>query len=227
MGKPAVAFDLTAEKRREFSALVGRRRTGQKLAQGSRAVLPSTDSLGSKWICKELSLCPNTVGKLHRRYAERWLEGLRDKRRPSAPDQIGESETARIIRRTFEATAGTTTHWSSRLMAVAVGRTPSTIHRICSTVQLQPPRIGTLKLSTDPLLVVSENLTEHQNERGVHSTTRKLELAVRGYIQSVDHNLGPFKWTKFTDGLQASIKRFRLTATNLFDTYAKFVKVQN
>jgi hypothetical protein len=38
-------------------------------------------------------------------------------------------------------------------MAVAVGHAPSTIHRICKAFGLQPHRVDTFKLSTDPLFV--------------------------------------------------------------------------
>lgn len=153
MGKPAVVIDLTKEERRELEGLAGRRRTAQGLARRARIVLLAADGLENKQICAELGVDPNTVGKWRRRYAEHRMDGLRDEPRPGAPRQIGDEEIAETIRLTLETTPRHATHWSLRAMAAAVGHAPSTIHRIWKAFGLQPHRVETFKLSTDPLFV--------------------------------------------------------------------------
>jgi transposase len=153
MGKPAVAIELTVEECRELEGLAGRRRTAQGLARRARIVLLAADGLKNRDICAELDVDPNTVGKWRRRYAERRLEGLMDEPRPGAPRRIGDEEIAETIRMTLERTPRHATHWSLRSMAAAVGHAPSTIHRIWKAFGLQPHRVETFKLSTDPLFV--------------------------------------------------------------------------
>ena len=153
MGKAAVGIKLTVAERRELDGLAGRRRTAQGLARRARIVLLAADGLENRAICAALDVDANTVGKWRRRYSERRLEGLMDEPRPGAPRQIGDEEIAETIRLTLETTPRQATHWSLRSMAMAVGHAPSTIHRIWKAFGLQPHRVETFKLSTDPLFV--------------------------------------------------------------------------
>src|SRR5262249_11848708 len=153
MGKPAVAIELTPAERRELEGLAGRRRTAQGLARRGGIGVLAGDGVESKDICAGLAVDANTVGKWRRRYAERRLDGLMDEPRPGAPRQIGDEEIAQTIRLTLETTPRHATHWSLRSMAAAVGYAPSTIHRIWKAFGLQPHRVETFKLSTDPLFV--------------------------------------------------------------------------
>src|SRR5262249_19703117 len=81
------------------------------------------------------------------------FDGLLDELRPGRPREIGDDEIAETIRLTLETTPRGATHWSLRSMAQAVGHAPSTVHRIWQAFGLQPHRIETFKLSTDPLFV--------------------------------------------------------------------------
>jgi transposase len=153
MGKPAVQIDLSAGDRAELERLAGRRKTAQGLAVRARIVLAAADGLENKEICRLLDLVPNTVGKWRRRYAEFGIDGLHDEPRPGAPREIGDAEIAETIRLTLESKPEGATHWSLRSMAKAVGYAPSTIHRIWKAYSLQPHRVETFKLSSDPLFV--------------------------------------------------------------------------
>ncbi len=53
-------------------------------------------------------------------------------------------------------------------------------------------------------------LTEKQLRRGVHRSTEDLEAAILGYIETVNADPKPFRWTKSADDILASIRRFRL-----------------
>ena len=56
-------------------------------------------------------------------------------------------------------------------------------------------------------------LTEKQLRRGAHRSTQELEQAIQDYIDTVNDNPKPFRWTKSADQILASIKRF-CTKTN-------------
>jgi transposase len=53
-------------------------------------------------------------------------------------------------------------------------------------------------------------LTEKQLRRGVHRSTKDLEASILGYIETVNADPKPFRWTKSADDILASIKRFCL-----------------
>jgi transposase len=153
MGNPAVAIELSSAEQDELEGLAGRRRTAQGLARRARIVLLAAEGLENKEICAELEVDPNTVGKWRRRFAERRVDGLLDEPRPGRPREIGDDEIAETIRLTLETAPRGATHWSLRSMARAVGHAPSTVHRIWQAFGLQPHRVESFKLSTDPLFV--------------------------------------------------------------------------
>src|SRR5262245_65993055 len=51
-------------------------------------------------------------------------------------------------------------------------------------------------------------LTEKQLRRGVHRSTRELELAIHRYIDITNSHPKPFIWTKTADEILASVARF-------------------
>ena len=53
-------------------------------------------------------------------------------------------------------------------------------------------------------------LTEKQLRRGVHRSTSELESAIQAYIDTVNENPKPFRWTKSADDILGAIKRFCL-----------------
>jgi Homeodomain-like domain len=81
------------------------------------------------------------------------MDGLYDEPRPGAPREIGDDEIAATIRETLETRPKGATHWSLRSMAKEIGHAPSTVHRIWQAFGLQPHRVETFKLSSDPLFV--------------------------------------------------------------------------
>jgi transposase len=54
------------------------------------------------------------------------------------------------------------------------------------------------------------DITERKIRRGIHRSTTELETAIRDYIEDVNADPKPFKWTKSADDILASIKRFCL-----------------
>jgi len=153
MGRRAVAIVLSDEEGSELHRLAARRRTAQGLARRARIVLLAAAGLENQDICAELDVDANTVSKWRRRYAEQRIAGLYDEPHPGRPREIGDAEIAETIRLTLETTPRGATHWSLRSMAAAVGHAPSTIHRIWQAFGLQPHRVESFKLSTDPLFV--------------------------------------------------------------------------
>jgi transposase len=93
------------------------------------------------------------VATWRKRFAEKRLDGLLDEPRPGAPRTVTDAKVAVVVTATLETLPAGRTHWSSRGMAKAAGLAPSTVQRIWKAFALQPHRVETFKLSTDPLFV--------------------------------------------------------------------------
>src|SRR5438309_117664 len=134
--------------------LSARRKTGQALALRARIVLECARGLENREVAARLRLAKGTVGKWRRRFVEHRLDGLRDDPRSGAPRTIEDADIEAVIVKTLESMPENATHWSSRGMAKASGISVSSVQRIWRAFGLQPHRIETFKLSTDPDFVV-------------------------------------------------------------------------
>jgi len=64
-------------------------------------------------------------------------------------------------------------------------------------------------------------LTEKQLRRGVHRSTEALETAIQTYIETVNADPKPFRWTKSADDILATIKRFCLRTVETAETQSQ------
>jgi transposase len=144
---------LSESERSELKALAGRRKTAQAMAMRARIVLVCAEGLQSKQVADQLGVDRATVGKWRRRFVEKRLDGLYDEPRSGAPRTVDDARIEAVIVKTLESVPANATHWSSRGMAKASGLSVSTVQRIWRAFGLQPHRIETFKLSTDPNFV--------------------------------------------------------------------------
>jgi transposase len=151
MGSSLLApLDLTEAERAELSALASRRSTAQALALRARIILACAEGGQNKAVAARLGLDRQTVGKWRQRFVEQRLDGLWDEPRTGAPRTIDDARIEAVIVRTLESLPPDATHWSSRAMAKASGLSISTVQRVWRAFGLQPHRLETFKLSTDP-----------------------------------------------------------------------------
>lgn len=68
------------------------------------------------------------------------------------------------------------------------------------------------------------DLTERQIRRGVHRSTCELERAIMAYIETVNDDPKPFRWTKSADNILDTIKRFCLMTLETADKQAEIIK---
>ena len=150
MARQLAALILTDEEWTELKALAGRRKTAQGLALRARIILACAEGSQNKEVAAKLGVVENTVGKWRRRFVQDRVEGLRDEPRTEAPRTIGDARIEAVIVSTLESLPKDATHWSSRGMAKESGLSVSSVQRIWRAFGLQPHRIETFKLSTDP-----------------------------------------------------------------------------
>ena len=104
-------------------------------------------------IAEELGVKPHTAARWRARFAEHRLKGIKKDLPRGGRPRSREAVESEIIRRTTQETPANATHWSTRSMAEATGLSQSSISRIWRAFSLQPHRLGTFKLSNDPLFV--------------------------------------------------------------------------
>jgi transposase len=143
-------IELTEAELVELRGVAARRTTAQAMALRARIVLASATGAQHKQVAKALNCDPQTVRKWRGRFVEQRIEGLRDEPRSGAPRSIDDERIERVIVQTLESTPSDATHWSSRGMARASGLSVSTVQRVWRAFGLQPHRMETFKLSTDP-----------------------------------------------------------------------------
>ena len=81
------------------------------------------------------------------------MDGLHDEPRSGTPRTIEDARIEAVIVKTLESAPKNATHWSSRGMAREIKLSTSTVQRIWRAFGLQPHRLETFKLSTDPEFV--------------------------------------------------------------------------
>jgi transposase len=154
MGNPVLTrLELSDAERSELMSLASRRKTAQALALRARIVLACAAGGQNKTVAAQLGLGRQTVGKWRQRFVEQRVEGLLDEPRSGAPRTVDDARIEALIVRTLESLPQGATHWSSRGMAKVSGLSISTVQRIWRAFGLQPHRLETFKLSTDPQFV--------------------------------------------------------------------------
>jgi transposase len=153
MPRPIPPLALTSTESETLQRWARRRNSAQALALRSRIVLACANGKSNSTVAEELRLTRQTIGKWRRRFLLERLEGLHDEQRPGAPRKISDEQVERMIVKTLEEAPTDATHWSTRSMAKAVGMSQATVLRIWRAFGLQPHRVETFKLSTDPYFI--------------------------------------------------------------------------
>src|SRR5215472_9935160 len=152
-GRPVAKIALSAEVAGILEGYTQRRKTAQALALRARIVLACASGLSNKAVASRERMTAQTVGKWRRRFVEHGLDGLLDEPRPGVPRKIDDAKVESVIVQTLESQPPGATHWSTRSMARHCGISTSSVGRIWRAFGLQPHRLESFKLSTDPRFV--------------------------------------------------------------------------
>ena len=151
-GRSSRSLWLSAADRARLAAIVADRNSPQKHVWRARIVLLSADRLGTVEIMRRTGKAKPSVWRWQARYLEAGVDGLlRDKTRPLAHSAAGDRPgRAGGCAAPCGRPPGEATHWTVRAMAQAAGISPASVQRIWAAHGLQPHRVRTFKLSTDP-----------------------------------------------------------------------------
>ena len=142
------------ESRRVLQRWTLRSTVSAGLALRARIVLAATEGSSNTEVSARLGCHVATVAKWRSRYIESGLVGLADEYRSGRPRTISDDDVEDVIVRTLSSVPpDAATQWSTRTMANKTGHSQSSISRMWRAFGLQPHRVNTFKLSTDPHFV--------------------------------------------------------------------------
>ena len=144
---------LNANETERLREWTRRHKTGQALAMRARIVLGCAKGASNTEVANALRVTVQTVGKWRRRFLNKRLDGLLDEPRPGKPRTIGDARIEKLIAMTLNELPAGSTHWSTRQMANQLKLSQTTVGRVWRAFGLQPHRVETFKLSTDPLFI--------------------------------------------------------------------------
>ena len=152
-GRPLPELVLSVQEHNQLVEWTRRHKTSQALALRSRIILGCAQKRTNGEVARRVRATPQTVGKWRSRFIARRLDGLLDEPRPGAPRTIGDAGIEQLIATTLNSLPRDATHWSTRSLAKKLGLSQSTVSRVWRAFGLQPHRVETFKLSTDPLFI--------------------------------------------------------------------------
>jgi transposase len=152
-GRPKTRLQVSETEREKLETMARRPKSAQAMALRARIVLRCARGESNTEVAHRLEITQATVGKWRRRFLEKGMNGLLDEPRVGAPRKISDAQVEKVVTKTLEKMPPQGTHWSTRLMAQESGLSQNSIVRIWHAFGLQPHRVETFKISSDPQFV--------------------------------------------------------------------------
>jgi transposase len=145
------ALPMTDEQRSILEKLIRSRTAPHRDVLRARVLLMAADGFANTRIAAEVQVSATSVAAWRVRFAEEGLVNFAAVRPGRGPKpSIPAEKVEEIVRLTLHEKPDGETHWSCRSMAKRVGVSSSTVQRIWAARGIQPHRVETFKLSTDP-----------------------------------------------------------------------------
>src|SRR5271165_3704706 len=142
---------LGPDDRERLEAVIGSGNSPQKHVWRARIVLLSAEGLGTMAIQRQTGKGKPTIWRWQARFMAEGVDGLlHDATRPGRKKPLPAATVERVVEMTLAGPPGETTHWTGRAMAEAAGISLRSVQRIWAAHGLQPHRVRTFKLSSDP-----------------------------------------------------------------------------
>jgi transposase len=152
-GRHLAEIELSTHESERLAEWTRRHKTGQALALRARIILGCAQGASNTEVAERLQVTVQTVGKWRRRFLEKRLDGLLDEPRPGKPRTVSDAHIEKLIATTLNELPADATHWSTRQMAAKLKLSQTTVSRVWRAFGLQPHRVETFKLSSDPLFI--------------------------------------------------------------------------
>ncbi len=147
-------LEVSAADRTRLEAIAADRNSPQKHVWRAELILATAEGLGTAAIMRRAGVSKPCVRRWQARFRGEGVAGLlRDKTRPPGTPPLPRATVERVVDLTRGPPPGEATHWTGRAMAKAAGVSLSYVQRVWRSNGLQPHRLRTFKLSTDPAFV--------------------------------------------------------------------------
>jgi transposase len=152
--RTGISIALKPAGRRRLEAIARDRNAPHKHVWRAEIVLLSADGAGTNEIMRQTGKSKTCVWRWQERFMRESHDGLlRDKTRPSRIAPLGSDTVERVVALTQASPPAEATHWTSAMMANAVGISASSVQRIWRAHGLQPHKVKRFKLSNDPRFI--------------------------------------------------------------------------
>jgi transposase len=152
--RTGISIALKPAGRRRLEAIARDRNAAHKHVWRAEIVLLSADGVGTNEIMRRTGKSKTCVWRWQERFMQEGHDGLlRDKTRPSRIAPLGSDTVERVVALTQARPPAEATHWTSAMMANAVGISASSVQRIWRAHGLQPHKVKRFKLSNDPRFI--------------------------------------------------------------------------
>lgn len=144
----ATTIKLSGEQRDELERRVRSQTIDVRLARRARIVLLAAEGVGNHEIARRMQISRNQAISWRNRFTRDGITALDgDLPRSGRKPQI---DAAEIVRLTTQTTPEGATHWSTRKLAVTMGVSDTTVHKVWKAHGLKPHLVETFKVSRDP-----------------------------------------------------------------------------
>ena len=150
-----IIITLSEQERIELEKAVSSQITPVRLVARAKAIRMAAKKIPSYKIAEELGVTTTTIGHWRRRYAKHRMSGI-VKDQPRGANHGGKKTVdqarlrQKIIEKTTQEKPEGATHWSTRIMAKAMGTTHSFVNRVWQEAGLKPHLYKHFKVSKDP-----------------------------------------------------------------------------
>lgn len=143
-----VRIELTSIERERLESTARSRTLAARMVQRTKIILLTAEGRSQRDVAEALGCNVKTVREWQSRRMTEGFHGI-ETERPGRGRRawVSPNVSQELVRRTVE----DATHWSTRRMAKAMGIGATLVRKIWKQHGLKPHRIGTFKLSNDPL----------------------------------------------------------------------------
>ncbi len=147
LARPVV---LTPDQHELLQSRARARSASARSVERARIVLMAAAGLQDQQIAATLRITPEKASRWRNRFLEGGIAALeKDAPRPGRTPTITTTKVQEVIRRTTQEKPDNATHWSTRMMAKAVGLSEKSVRRIWHKHGLKPHLARTFKVSND------------------------------------------------------------------------------
>ncbi len=152
-GRPGIKVEVSAGEREQLASMSRSGSLPHSLVRRARIILMAADGHPSLEIATQCGVTPPAVTFWKKRFVAHGLAGLHDQAKSGRPRTHDDEAVAELLSKVLHGKPRGSTHWSVRTAAQDTGISKSSVARYFALFGVQPHRVKSFKLSSDPYFV--------------------------------------------------------------------------